>query len=87
MAKIISSHSNLSCHVRKIIKLHYPSQNNLVKVFDRSHSINHSKAISSFPEELKLAEVMLTFKKGDSLDKENYSPIRLLSHTSKIYGQ
>ena len=34
--------------------------------------INHSIATYSFPEELKLAEVMTAFKKDDSLDKENY---------------
>ena len=47
--------------------------------------INHSIATFSFPDELKLAEVMSAFKKDDPLDKENYRPISLLSHTSKIY--
>ena len=47
--------------------------------------INHSIATSSFPDELKLTEVMSAFKKDDPLDKENYRPISLLSHTSKIY--
>ena len=43
--------------------------------------INNSIAYSSFPYELKLAEVMSAFKKDDSFDKENYRPITLLSHT------
>ena len=47
--------------------------------------INHSITTSSFPDELKLAEVISAFKKDDPLDKENYRPISLLSHTSKIY--
>ena len=47
--------------------------------------INHSIATFSFPDELKLAEAMSPFKKDDSLDKDNYRPISLLSHTSKIY--
>ena len=47
--------------------------------------INHSITTSFFPDELKLAEVISAFKKDDPLDKENYRPISLLSHTSKIY--
>ena len=47
--------------------------------------INHSIATSSFPDEIKLAEVISAFKKDDLLDKENYCPISLLSHTSKRY--
>ena len=34
--------------------------------------INHSKATSSFPDELKLAEVLSDLMKDDPLDKENY---------------
>ena len=34
--------------------------------------IDQSITTSSFPDELKLAEVMSAFKKGDPLDKENY---------------
>ena len=33
-----------------------------------------------FPEELKMAEVLLIFKNKDSLDKENYKPNSILSH-------
>ena len=47
--------------------------------------INHSITTSSFPDELKRAEVISAFKKDYPLDKENYRPIFLLSHTSKIY--
>ena len=37
-----------------------------------------------FPEELKLAEVSPIFKKKD-LDKENYRPVSVLPHVSKIF--
>ena len=47
--------------------------------------INHSITTSSFPDELKLAGVMSAFKKDTALDKENYHPVSLLSHTSKKY--
>ena len=47
--------------------------------------INHSISTSSFPDKLKLADVLSSFKKDDRLDKENYYPISLLSHTSKIH--
>ena len=43
--------------------------------------INHSITRSSFPDKLKLAEVMSAVMKDDLLDKENYRPISLLSHT------
>ena len=42
--------------------------------------ISHSTTTSYFPD-----EVMSAFKKDDPLNKENYLPISLLSHTSKIY--
>ena len=44
--------------------------------------INHSIITSSFPD-----EVMSAFKKDDPLNKENYLPISLLFHTSKIYEE
>ena len=63
----------------------------MLKMFSESFSpylkgvINHSIVTSSFPDELKLAEVMSAFKKDDRLDKENYRPISFFSHSSKIY--
>ena len=48
-------------------------------------AINHSLATSSFSDELKQAEVMSAFKRDDPVDKENYSPISSLSHTSKTF--
>ena len=38
-----------------------------------------------FPDELKLTEVSPIFKKNDDLDKENYRPVSILSHASKVF--
>ena len=38
-----------------------------------------------YPEDLKLAEVSPVFKKKDDLNKENYRPISVLSHVSKVF--
>ena len=38
-----------------------------------------------FPNELKLADVSLDFKKDDDLNKENYRPVSIFSHMSKIF--
>ena len=38
-----------------------------------------------FPNELKLADVSPVFKKNDDLNKENYGPVSILSHMSKVF--
>ena len=38
-----------------------------------------------FPDDLKLADMTLIFKKEDSLNKENYRPDSVLSHLSKVF--
>ena len=38
-----------------------------------------------YPDDLKLAEVSPVFKKKDDLDKENYKPVSVLSHVSKVF--
>ena len=50
-------------------------------------SMNHllEFGIWPFPEELKLAEVYLIFKKKDDLDKENYRPVSVLPHVSTVF--
>ena len=40
---------------------------------------------SCFPNKLKLAEVTPVFKKEDELSKENYFPVSVLFHASKIF--
>ena len=38
-----------------------------------------------FPNELKLTNVSPVFKKDDDLNKENYRPVSILSHMSKVF--
>ena len=97
MMKRSYSHSKLSEEVLRTIyslknnevQLSYAILVKIVKVFSRlphlTGIINHSVATCYFPDELKFAEVMSAFKKDKPLDKENYPPISLLSHTLKIY--
>ena len=47
--------------------------------------INESITEGTFPSELKLAKVTPVFKKLDCMNKENYRPISLLSHVSKVF--
>ena len=37
-----------------------------------------------FPDDLKLADITPIFKKEDSLNKENYRPVSILPHLSKV---
>ena len=47
--------------------------------------VNNSFTKSSFPNDLKFAEVSSLFKKKDSLSKMNYRPVSILIALSKIY--
>ena len=47
--------------------------------------INVSFESGRSPDELKLAEVSPIFKMNDDLDKENYRPVSILSHVSKVF--
>ena len=38
-----------------------------------------------FPDELRLPEVSPIFKKNCDLDKENYRPVSIFSHVSKVF--
>ena len=38
-----------------------------------------------FPNDLKLADVSPIFTKEDSFKKENYQPVRILPHMSKVF--
>ena len=46
--------------------------------------INNCLKDGLFPNELKLADVSPVFKKDD-LNKENYRPVSILSHMSKVF--
>ena len=50
-----------------------------------SNSINYSNQLCSFPQELKLLEVISVYKKLDPLQKKNYRPVSLLPHISKAF--
>ena len=47
--------------------------------------INQSFKNGIFPDELKLAEVILLFKKADPIYKINYRPISLHLYMSKVF--
>ena len=47
--------------------------------------VNNCLKDSLFPNELKLADVSPVFKKDDDLNKENYRPVSILSHMSKVF--
>ena len=48
-------------------------------------SVNYTINESEFPAELKHSEVIPLFKKEDPLKKENYRPVSLLAHLSKVF--
>ena len=48
-------------------------------------SIKCSLRESTFPEELKHFEVIPVYRKLDPLKKENYRPVSLLTHVSKVF--
>ena len=64
----------------KVIKLNTDIITNFV-----FHNFNNSLSSSNFPLEMKQADVIPIFKKGDKTDKENYRPISILTILSKIY--
>ena len=47
--------------------------------------INSSISTGTFPDELKMADIVPVFKKQDPSDKANYRPIILLPLISKIF--
>ena len=47
--------------------------------------INYSLKESTFPEKPKHSEVIPLCKKPEPLKKENYRPVRLLPHVSKVF--
>ena len=50
-----------------------------------TNTINHSLKESTFLDELKQSEVMPVYTKLDPLQKENYKPVSLLPHISKVF--
>ena len=52
-----------------------------------ANTINHSLKKSNFPDERKQSEVIPVYKKLDPLQKENYRPVSLLPHISKVFAK
>ena len=48
-------------------------------------TINYSLRENTFPEKPKRSEVIPSYKKLDPLKKENYRPVSLLPHLSKVF--
>ena len=48
-------------------------------------AINHAITKDIFPEQLKKSEVIPLYKREDPLKKENYRPVSLLPHVSKVF--
>mgnify|MGYP001792074473 CR=1 FL=1 len=69
-----------NCIPAKILK-----ENSNTYILYLKKIINQSIESSTFPSKLKMAEVIPVYKKDDPLEKENYRPISLLSHVSKIF--
>ena len=49
------------------------------------HDLNSCIVNSLFPDDLKLADVIPVFKKGDKTLKSNYRPVSILPKISKVY--
>ena len=60
-------------------------ENSNAHILNLKNVINKSIASSTFPNKLKLAEVIPVYKKGDPRNRKNYRPISLLSNVSKIF--
>ena len=48
-------------------------------------AINWAITECEFPDKIKKSEVILLYKKQDFLKKENYCPVSLLPHVSKVF--
>ena len=50
-----------------------------------TNAINHALQTNYFPNKSKQSEVIRVYKKVDLLEKENYRPVSLLPHVSKVF--
>ena len=57
----------------------------ITKISNLSLENGRLKTYTTFPDDLKLAEISSTFKKNDDLDKENCRPVSVLFNVSKVF--
>ena len=50
-----------------------------------TNAINHALQTNYFPNKSKQSEVTRVYKKVDLLEKENFRPVSLLLHVSKVF--
>ena len=50
-----------------------------------TNAINHALQTNNFPNKSKQSEVIRVYKKVDLLEKENFRPVSLLPHVSKVF--
>ena len=62
--------------LKQSIEIHLPFLTN---------SINYTTKNGEFPDKFKKTEVIPLYKKEDPLKKENYRPVSLLPHLSKVF--
>ena len=65
---------------QKILRL---AQNELT--YPITNLVNNSISMSTFPEQLKCAELSPLYKKEDNLNKKNFRPVSILTGISKLY--
>ena len=67
--------------------IYQPKLSKIIDIFSGLFQANFNNAIetSTFPEQLKYADVKPVFKKDSRTDKKNYRPISILPNVSKIY--
>ena len=57
----------------------------ITKISNLSLENGRLKTYTTFPDDLKLAEISSIFKKNDDLDKENCRPVSVLFNVSKVF--
>ena len=87
--KSVNFHSYSTLNFSKVIESDIPAKilKKSVKIYKKEITfiINDSIEKGIFPDDLKLADVSPIFKKEYSFKKENYRPVSILPHRSKVF--
>ena len=62
--------------LKSTVNIHLPFITKIINLFFENNC---------FPDDLKPAEVSPLYKKNDDPDKENYRPLNVISHVSKVF--